>query len=127
MHNPVTSDQIDEMIPWTNLAWTQVHQGHLPLWNPYSALGMPLAFNWQSAAFGLPALVGYLFPLSMAYTAGVVVTLVVAGTGASTLWFPSVLRRHGSPRRFTSATLLCATSRTAKPRPARRSATQDHG
>jgi hypothetical protein len=46
---------------------------------------MPLAFNWQSAAFGLPALVGYLFPLSMAYTAGVVVTLVVAGTGVYAL------------------------------------------
>ncbi len=85
VHNPVTSDQIDEMIPWTNLAWTQVHQGHLPLWNPYSALGMPLAFNWQSAAFGLPALVGYLFPLSLAYTVGVVVTLVVAGTGVYVL------------------------------------------
>jgi hypothetical protein len=82
VHNPKTSDQIQLFIPWTALAWTQVHQGHLPLWNPYSVLGMPLAFNWESAPFGLPALVGYLLPLRYAYTAGVLVTLVVAGTGA---------------------------------------------
>ena len=28
---------------------------------------MPLAFNWESAPFGLPALVGYLVPLRLAY------------------------------------------------------------
>ena len=82
IHNRQSFDQITEMIPWTSLAWTQVHHGQLPLWNPYSALGMPLAFNWQSATFSLPALVGYLFPLHLAYTAQVLVTLVVAGIGA---------------------------------------------
>jgi hypothetical protein len=81
VHNPKSVDQIQLFIPWTTLAWTQVHQGHLPLWNPYSVLGMPLAFNWESAPFGLPALIGYLLPLSYAYTAGVLVTLVVTGTG----------------------------------------------
>ena len=69
------------MIPWTTLAWNQVHHGQVPLWNPYSGLGMPLAFNWQSAPFGLPALVGYLFPVQDAYTVGVIVTVMVAGTG----------------------------------------------
>ena len=63
------------MIPWTTLAWTQVHHGQLPLWNPYSALGMPLAFNWQSATFSLPALIGYLFPLRLVYTVQVLTTL----------------------------------------------------
>ncbi len=81
MHNPTLADQIQEMIPWSQLAWTQVHQGHLPLWNPYSVLGMPLAFNWQSATFSLPALVGYLFPLRLSYTVQVVLTPVIAGTG----------------------------------------------
>ena len=76
-----TSDQISQLIPWTALGWTQVHQGHLPLWNPYSALGMPLAFNWNSATFSLPALVGYLFPLRLAYTSQILTTLMVAGTG----------------------------------------------
>ena len=79
------TDQIRQMIPWTTLSWTQVHHGALPLWNPYNGLGLPLAFNWQSAAFGLPSLVGYLVPLRDAYTAGVIVTLVIAGTGGYVL------------------------------------------
>src|ERR1700722_8569793 len=57
VHDSLSSDQIDAFIPWTSLAWTQVHHGSLPLWNPYTALGLPLAFNWQSATFSLPALV----------------------------------------------------------------------
>ena len=81
LHNTQAGDQSDQIIPWSTLAWTQVHHGHLPLWNPYSALGMPLAFNWQTAALSVPTLVGYLFPLRLAFTVGVLLTLVIAGTG----------------------------------------------
>ena len=76
------TDQIDQMIPWATLAWTQVHLGHLPLWNSYNVLGTPLAFNWQSATFSVPALISYLLPLSLVYTTQVLVTLIVAGSGA---------------------------------------------
>jgi hypothetical protein len=85
VHNSTLLDQISLFIPWTNLVWTQVHQGHLPLWNPYSALGMPLAFNWESAPFSLPVVIGYLFPVRLAYTAQVVVTVAIAGTGVYVL------------------------------------------
>jgi hypothetical protein len=85
IHNSSSLDQISLFIPWTNLVWTQVHQGHLPLWNPYSALGMPLAFNWESAPLSLPVLVGYLFPVRLAYTAQLVVTIVIAGSGVYVL------------------------------------------
>ena len=85
VHNSNLFDQISIFIPWTHLVWNQVHQGHLPLWNPYSALGMPLAFNWESAPMSLPALIGYLFPVRLAYTVQVLVTLVVAGTGVYVL------------------------------------------
>lgn len=85
VHNSNLFDQISIFIPWTNLVWSQVHQGHLPLWNPYSVLGMPLAFNWESAPMSLPALVGYLFPVRLAYTVQVLVTIVVAGTGVYVL------------------------------------------
>jgi Bacterial membrane protein YfhO len=85
VHNAFAGDQINEMIPWTTLAWTQVHAGHLPLWNPYSALGLPLTFNWQSATFSLPNLIGYLFPVRLIYTVQVLSTLVIAGTGAYVL------------------------------------------
>ncbi len=82
VHDHQAFDQATEMIPWASLSWTQVHHGQLPLWNPYSALGTPLAFNWQAASFSLPALISYLFPLHLVYTVQIVVTLVVAGTGA---------------------------------------------
>ena len=80
-HSPQTSDLIREIIPWTTLAWTQVHHGFLPLWNPYSALGAPLAFNWQSAAFSLPSLIGYLVPVRLDFTVQVILTLLIGGTG----------------------------------------------
>ncbi len=47
--------------------------------------GTPLAFNWQSAPFSLPALIGYAVPLRYAFTVGVVVNIVVAGSGAYVL------------------------------------------
>ena len=90
VHNGQATDLIAEMIPWTALSWTQVHAGHLPLWNPYSALGTPLAFNWQSAAFSLPALVGYALPERLDFTTQVLATLAIAGVGAYT--FARVLR-----------------------------------
>jgi hypothetical protein len=85
VHNSVQADQIQQFVPWTSLAWHQVHSGHLPLWDPFNVLGMPLAFNWQSGVFSIPSLVGYLFPVSFAYTAIVLTKLVIAGTGAYVL------------------------------------------
>jgi hypothetical protein len=80
-HNSQVFDLIREIIPWTTLSWTQVHHGILPLWNPFTALGSPLAFNWQAASFSLPALVGYLLPVRLAFTVQVLMTLVIGGTG----------------------------------------------
>ena len=82
LHIFQNSDLINSLIPWWDTVWQQVHQGHLPLWNPYGGLGMPLAFNWQSAPFSLPALIGYLTPMRDAFTVGVAVNIVVAGSGA---------------------------------------------
>jgi len=85
VHNIVGSDEIEEFIPWQSLAWVEVHAGHLPLWNPYNLLGMPLAFNFESAPFSLTVAVGYLFPLHLAHTAIVVSALLLAGGGAYVL------------------------------------------
>ncbi|NNN08516.1 MAG: YfhO family protein [Acidimicrobiaceae bacterium] len=90
VHNLVNSDEIQEFIPWQALAWLQVHAGHLPLWNPFSMLGLPLAFNFQSAPFGPTVAIGYLFPLSLAHSATVVARLIIAGSGA--YLFARVLR-----------------------------------
>ncbi|HEY5025222.1 MAG TPA: YfhO family protein [Acidimicrobiales bacterium] len=85
VHDRQAFDQIAEFIPWTKLAWTQVHHGQLPLWNPSSVLGLPLALNWQAGTFSVPVVLGYLFPVSMAYTVQVLATLVIAGTGVYVL------------------------------------------
>jgi len=85
VHYTGPGDQIEMLIPWTTLAWTQVHHGHLPLWNPYSGLGMPLVFNWQSASFSVPALLGYLVPVHLAFTVAEVATLLIAGSGVYVL------------------------------------------
>ncbi len=79
------ADLTNSLIPWWDTVWQQVHHGHLPIWNPYGGLGMPLAFNWQSAPLSLPALVGYLAPLKYSFTVGVVVNIVVTGSGAYVL------------------------------------------
>lgn len=85
VHNPVASDQIQQFIPWQVLSWIQVRAGRLPLWQPANLLGMPLAFNFQSAPFSVPVAVGYALPLGTAHTASIVVELVLAGTGTYVL------------------------------------------
>ncbi len=85
VHDRQSFDQIAEFIPWTKLAWTQVHHGQLPLWNPFSVLGMPLAFSWQAGTFSIPVVLGYLFPVSLSYTVQVIATLAIAGTGVYVL------------------------------------------
>ena len=90
VHNAVGADQTSEVLPWITQAWQQVHHGHLPLWNRYEGLGTPLAFNWGSGAFSLPALVSYLTPVRFIYWVQTIVSLVVGGTGA--YFFARVLR-----------------------------------
>ena len=102
VHNAAIGDKSDEVIPWITLAWTQVHQGHLPLWNGYEALGMPLAFNFGSGAFSLPALVSYATPLRDVYLVQILVSFVVGGTGA--YFFGRVLRLHPVACAFAGTT-----------------------
>jgi uncharacterized membrane protein YidH (DUF202 family) len=80
-YNLIASDQIRQMVPWTFLNWTEVHSGHLPIWNPYSGLGLPQLFNFQSAGLSLPMLVAYAFPVRFAYDILVIGKFVIAGTG----------------------------------------------
>ena len=81
VHNVQAGDQTDSTIAWTSLAWTQVHHGHIPLWNPYAGLGMPLTFAWQAGTFSVPMLISYLLPVSFGPTVLVIFTLLLAGSG----------------------------------------------
>jgi hypothetical protein len=80
--NHLNGDIITQSVAWDQLDWLAVHHGELPLWNPYSANGMPLLLNFESAPFSLPIMIGYLFPLSASFFVAVAVKLLVAGTGA---------------------------------------------
>lgn len=84
-HNGINGDTIDQGVPWNTLDWRLVHRGELPLWNDLSGNGMPQLLNFESAPLALPTLVGYLFPLSLAFLVTVGVKLLLAGTGAYVL------------------------------------------
>jgi hypothetical protein len=81
-HNHLNGDIITQSVAWDKLDWLAVHHGQWPVWDNYSADGMPLMLNFESAPFSLPVLVGYLFPLSASYLVVVAVKLLIAGTGA---------------------------------------------
>ena len=81
----LNADQITQSIPWSWLSWQAVHHGQLPLWNPFNALGTPLASNFQSAPFSLSSLVAYLGPLKQAYLVETVMKSLTAGLGVLVL------------------------------------------
>jgi hypothetical protein len=103
-HNALASDQIEEMIPWAALSWTQVHSGHFPLWNPYSGFGMPLLGNFVSASFSLPMLISYLGPERYVYTIETVAKMLIAGTGV--LWMCRRLGLQHLPSVFAATTFM---------------------
>ena len=82
VHSPYNGDAVSQMIAWNAFDWRMVHEGHFPLWNSYSVLGMPEFFNFESSVLSLPDLVSYAVPLNFAFTVVVFVKLVLAGTGA---------------------------------------------
>src|SRR5581483_7197937 len=49
--NPLDSDALTEFYPWTALAAQALHQGIVPLWNPYAFAGTPFLAAMQTAVF----------------------------------------------------------------------------
>ncbi|MGH9299134.1 MAG: hypothetical protein ACRDZT_04405, partial [Acidimicrobiales bacterium] len=84
-HNVLNGDIINQGVQWNALDWRTFHAGHIPLWNSFSALGIPQAFNFESGAFSLPDLFSYAVPLRYAFLVVVFVKLLIAGTGAYVL------------------------------------------
>jgi hypothetical protein len=104
IHNFATGDLGDEVVPWIQAAWIQVHHGHLPLWVRGEALGMPLAFNFGSGAFSFPALISYITPLRVVFWVQILVSLIVGGTGA--YFFGRVMRLHPIACAFAGTTWI---------------------
>ncbi|MBI3549494.1 MAG: YfhO family protein [Elusimicrobia bacterium] len=89
----VYNDLTNLSLAWRTLVAEQVARGVLPLWNPYSAYGIPLIGNLQTGAFFPISVLFTLFPFTQALGPYLLALYCVAGCGAY-LW----LRRLGLSR-----------------------------
>ncbi len=79
-----------------------------PLWNPYSGLGLPLLFNFQSAAASLPMLIGYLTPQRYAFTVVVLTQMLIGGLGV--LWMCRRIGLRMLPSTFAATAFMLSGS-----------------
>ena len=85
VHNIVAGDQARQDGVWAALNYMAIHSGHLPLWNPYSDLGLPELANFQSAPFSLPSLISYMFPVNICYSVIVISKIILTAMGCYVL------------------------------------------
>jgi hypothetical protein len=81
-HAVTNGDAVSQMVAWNDLNWRLIHAGHFPMWNQFSALGMPQFLNFESSVLSLPDLVSYGVPVRFAFLVVVLVKLLIASTGA---------------------------------------------
>jgi len=99
-------DQTVQFVPWTIYAVERLKKGEIPLWNPYSQLGVPFLGNGQSAIFYPTMLLHLALPPSWSWTIAAALKLFVAGVGVWVLAGKYGLR--GSPRLLSSIVfMLC--------------------
>lgn len=77
--NPIMWDSMAEFYPWRLLAARTLHQGFLPLWNPYQFCGTPLLANSQSAVLYPLNVLFVLLPVARAFGASVWLHLALTG------------------------------------------------
>lgn len=77
--NPIMWDGMAEFYPWRLFYARTLHQGFLPLWNPYQFCGTPFLANGQSAVLYPPNLLFVLLPALRAFGASVWLHLVLTG------------------------------------------------
>jgi O-antigen/teichoic acid export membrane protein len=77
-HNELLSDLILENYPWKKFILESLHNGEIPLWNPYLFAGVPFLAAGQHSALYPFSLIYYLLPLTRAYGVFTVVQLWLA-------------------------------------------------
>lgn len=70
--NPLITDPVLQTYPWRKLTIDNIKRGELPLWNPYSFAGQPLAANVQSAPFQITNLLFFIMPFNLAWAIQVI-------------------------------------------------------
>lgn len=66
--NPLITDPILQTYPWRLQVVTDIKDGKLPLWNPYSFSGQPLLGNIQSAPFSIFNILFFILPFKIAWS-----------------------------------------------------------
>jgi Bacterial membrane protein YfhO len=106
IHSVTNGDAVSQMVAWNDLSWRLVHAGHFPMWNQFSALGMPQFLNFESSVLSLPDLVSYLVPVRFAFLVVVFVKLLLAATG--TYYFSRLLGCRPFSATFAGVTFMFA-------------------
>jgi hypothetical protein len=81
VRNNAMPDIITQLYPWRHLVIESYKQKELPLWNPYSFAGNPLAANYQSAAFSPCNMLFLFFSFIDAWSVLILLQLLIAGIG----------------------------------------------
>ena len=79
--NPVLSDDLTLFTPWDVATRLALADGSVPLWNPGSGCGLPLLANNQSAVLAPTQLLRPLWDSPRARTFGLLLKVLLAGTG----------------------------------------------
>ncbi len=77
--NPLITDPIRQQYVYRELAISQLKQGQLPKWNPYSFSGTPLLANVQAATFYPLNLLFWIFRFEMAWSILVLLQPLLSG------------------------------------------------
>jgi hypothetical protein len=77
--NFLITDPVRQQYPWRFLVIEQEKRGELPLWNPYSMAGTPLAASLQSAAFYPLNFSFFVMPFPMAWSLLIMLQPLLAG------------------------------------------------
>ena len=94
-HNSELNDVVQQFYPWFLVFRERLLSGELPLWNPDSALGLPLAANELTACW-FPLSLLALLPATLGWNLLLVARLVLAGSGAFFLLTELGVRRLSS-------------------------------
>ena len=81
-------DLVTSFYPYRTIASRAVHEGALPLWNPYMLSGTPFVAMAQSALFYPANVLYYVLPVSMAWSIGFILRRVLAA------WFTALFVRR---------------------------------
>ncbi|MBN1679171.1 MAG: YfhO family protein [Anaerolineae bacterium] len=70
-----------QFYPWREFAFSELAEGRLPSWNPYTGAGSPLLANYQTAVFYPPNWLHMLLPDALAMSVIALLHLAWAGAG----------------------------------------------